>query len=172
MMGQASRFLVKLVAKAAKGNKLAYPFTYLTKMQETLGLKNQARTVDDFLNADILDKALQARACHLIAGTMRDYQASSASKKVKDNELFYQAKNIMTKAHLLYLQFHLFRTECQKKNFADRRTSEVMELAGKVWALEQLLEDGAAVYDSGFFAPGTYRAMQSALERCISDIRP
>lgn len=47
-----------------------------------------------------------------------------------------------------------------------------MELVGKVWALEQLLEDGAAVYDAGFFAPGTYRAMQQALERCISDIRP
>jgi len=34
-----------------------------------------------------------------------------------------------------------------------------MELVGKVFALEELLEDGAAVYDAGFLAPGSYRAM-------------
>ena len=81
---------------------------------------------------------------------MRDYQASSEPSKVKDNELFYQAKNTMTKAHLKYLQFHLFRTECQNKNFADRRISALMELVGKVWALEELCEDGAAAYDQCF----------------------
>jgi hypothetical protein len=35
---------------------------------------------------------------------MRDYNASEASAKVKDNELFYAAKNNMTKAHFRYLQ--------------------------------------------------------------------
>ena len=39
-------------------------------MQETLALKNQARTVEDFLNLDMLDRALQARACNLIDSTM------------------------------------------------------------------------------------------------------
>ncbi len=78
----------------------------------------------------------------------------------------------MTKAHLKYLQFHLFRTECKNKNFADGRISLLMELVGKIWALEELCEDGAAAYDSGYLAPGTYRAMQTALERCISEIRP
>lgn len=72
-------------------------------MQATLAKRNQARTVEDFLNLDVLDEALQARACNLIAATMRDYTASKASAKVKDNELFYQAKVNMTKAHLKYL---------------------------------------------------------------------
>lgn len=40
---------------------------------------------------------------------MQDYNASKASNKVKDNELFYQAKVTMTRAHLKYVQFHLYR---------------------------------------------------------------
>jgi len=75
--------------------------------------KNQARTVEDFLNLDVLDYALQVRACNLIQSTMYDYNASEAPTKVKDNDLFYMAKNEMTRVHLKYLQFHIFRTQCQ-----------------------------------------------------------
>lgn len=72
-------------------------------MQTTLAAKNQARTVEDFLNIEILDKALQACACNLISATMRDYNASAEPSKVKDNDTFQQAKLVMTKAHLNYL---------------------------------------------------------------------
>lgn len=68
-------------------------------MQATLSASNQARTFDDFLNIDVLDRALQARVCNLIASTMKAYNASTATSKVKDNDLFYQAKINMTKAH-------------------------------------------------------------------------
>lgn len=128
-------------------------------MQETLQLRDQARTVDDFLNLDVLDRALQARACNLINQTMQAYNASTASAKVKDNELFYTAKVAMTRAHLKYVQFHLYRSQCAAGNFRDPRITQILELLGRVWALEELLEDGAAVYDCGFFAPGTYRKM-------------
>lgn len=40
MLGQASRYLVKLLKKAREGKTLAYPFNYLSKMDETLALKN------------------------------------------------------------------------------------------------------------------------------------
>ena len=43
---------------------------------------------------------------------MSDYDASDATTKAKDNELFYVAKNIMTKAHFKYVQLHLYRTCC------------------------------------------------------------
>jgi len=90
---------------------------------------------------------------------MTDYNASTASIKVKDNDLFYQAKINMTKAHLKYLQFHLFRKSCEDQQFRDPRNTKLMELVGKVFCLQELLEDSSAVYDSGFLAPGTYRAM-------------
>ena len=73
MLGQASRFLVKLIAKVSQGGQVDFPFTYLNRMQETLAQKNQANSVDDFLNIDVLDRALQARVCHLISTTMQDY---------------------------------------------------------------------------------------------------
>ena len=73
MMGQASRYLIKQIKKASEGKKLQFPFTYLSKMGETLAAKNQARTEEDFLNLDVLDRAIQARACHLINTTMQDY---------------------------------------------------------------------------------------------------
>ena len=89
MMGQASKYLIKLADKVSKGEKVPVPFTYLNKMQETLSMRNQARSVEDFSNLDVLDRALQARACNLINSTIRDYTASTAPAKVKDNELFY-----------------------------------------------------------------------------------
>ena len=103
---------------------------------------------------------------------MADYNASDAPSKVKDNDLFYAAKNAMTKAHLKYLQFHLFWEACKEAQFSDPRILKQMELVGKIYCLDELLGDGAAVYDSGFFSPGTYRTMQKAMEQCVAEIRP
>ena len=83
-------------------------------MQKTLSARNQARNIEEFLNIDILDLAMQARVCNMIQTTMADYNASDAPSKVKDNELFYAAKNAMTMAHLKYLQFHLFWEACKQ----------------------------------------------------------
>ena len=141
-------------------------------MQTLLSAKNQARTVEDFSEIDILDRALQARVCNLISSTMKDYYASTSSNKVKDNDLFYQAKINMTKAHFKYLQFCLFRKQCEEYQFKDPRNTQLMELVGKIYCLQELLEDSAAVYDSGFLAPGSLRAMQVALEKCVVELRP
>lgn len=108
----------------------------------------------------------------MIASTMKDYNASDAPTKVKDNDLFYAAKNAFTMAHLKYLQFHIFLTSCQQAQMRDQRNLKLMELVGKIYALEELLNDGAAVYDTGFLSPGSYRAMQQAMERCVAEIRP
>lgn len=103
---------------------------------------------------------------------MHDYNESKLPTKMKDNETFYQAKNNMTMAHLKYLQLHLFRTNCKEAQFKDSRNMHLLELIAKVYCLEQLLEDGAAVFDTGFFAPGSYRTMQKAMEQCVAELRP
>jgi len=103
---------------------------------------------------------------------MKAYNASTAPAKVKDNDLFYQAKINMTKAHFKYLQFCLFRKQCEEGQFKDPRNTKLMELVGKVYCLQELLEDCSAVYDSGFFSPGCLRAMQLAMEKCVADLRP
>lgn len=47
-----------------------------------------------------------------------------------------------------------------------------MELLAKISALDELLSDTAAVYDTGFLAPGSLQAMQSAFDECVKMIRP
>ena len=103
---------------------------------------------------------------------MRDYNASTSPSKVKDNDEFYMAKNEMTRVHLKYLQLHIFRKACEQSQFSDARNSAILELLGKIYCLQELLEDGAAVFDTGFLAPGCYRAMQQAMERCVAQLRP
>ena len=39
----------------------------------------------------------------MISQTMKEYNASNEPSKVKDNDLFYAAKNAMTMAHLKYM---------------------------------------------------------------------
>ena len=58
-------------------------------MQSSLSMKNKVSSVEDFKDLDLLDRALQVRACYLIQTTMQDYFASKADQKAKDNELFY-----------------------------------------------------------------------------------
>ena len=171
MLGQASRFLIKLVKKVSEGKRVPAPFSYLNNMQATLTARNQARTVEDFLNIDVLDRALQARAVNLISQTMAEYNASDAPSKVKDNELFYTAKIQMTRAHFTYLQFHLFRTHFETHSFADARIPKLLTLIGKIHALVQLLSDGVAVFDTGFLAPGSLGSMNKALDTCIKELR-
>ena len=108
----------------------------------------------------------------MIMTTMSDYDASTNSTKFKDNDQFQAAKNQMTIAHLRYLQLHIFREQIKRANFKDQRINNLMDLVGKIYALEQLLEDGAACYDTGYLAPGTYRTMQRAMEQCVTALRP
>jgi len=40
MLGDAARYLIKLVMLVQKGKKVPFPFSYLNNMQETLSLRN------------------------------------------------------------------------------------------------------------------------------------
>ena len=42
MLGQATRYLVKLLKKAKNNQQLPFPFEYLNKMPDTLSRKNRA----------------------------------------------------------------------------------------------------------------------------------
>lgn len=92
---------------------------------------------------------------------MQEYDASTVPTKVKENELFYTAKITMTKAHMRYLQFHIFKSSCDKQVFKDARIKTQLDLIGKIYCLSELLDadGGATVYDTGFFAPGSLRLL-------------
>ena len=60
----------------------------------------------------------------------------------------------------------------EEAGFKDVRCRHLLDLVGKIYCLELMLEDGSALYDSGFLAPGSHRAMQKAMERCVAEFRP
>ena len=114
----------------------------------------------------MLEKAVSIKAMNMIKSTMIDYDASKAHTKVKDNDLFYTAKIAMTRAHLKYLSLHLFRSSYKNRSFVDPKIRVYLDLMTNIFCLADLTEEncGAALFDTGFFAQGSIRLMQQALE--------
>ena len=103
---------------------------------------------------------------------MQAYNASGQSAKVKDNETFAQDKLTMVKAHMEYILFHVARTKIESTEFQDPKVKEHLILLTKISALDLLINQGAVVFDSGFFAPGSYSNLQKAQKICIENLRP
>ena len=114
------------------------------------------------------------RALNLIKNTMADYDASDAATIVKDNELFYSAKITMARAHLKYLQFFLFRESYKNRSFLDHRIVKQLDTVARIFCLSDLIEENScsALFDTGFFRPGSLRVMNRALEQAVSELRP
>ena len=78
----------------------------------------------------------------------------------------------MIKAHMFYLVFNVYRTKIEEIPFKDARIKDHLKLLGKILALDHLLNGGAVVFDSGFFATGSYANLQQAMSICIKELRP
>lgn len=78
----------------------------------------------------------------------------------------------MVKAHMEYILFHVARTKIESTEFQDPKVKEHLILLTKISALDLLINQGAVVFDSGFFAPGSYSNLQKAQKICIENLRP
>jgi len=175
MFGQSARFLIKLYRKVLKGKPVAFPFEYLNELTTDLhSVRSEAQSIDDFLNIDLLERCLALRALNLIKSTMVDYDASDAPPLVKDNEIFYQAKITMARAHLKYLQFFLFRSSYKNHSFLDSRIGDQLDKVSRIFCLADLIEENScgALFDTGFLPSGSLKKMHRALEKAVADLRP
>jgi len=86
MLLQASRYLKKLVNKAKKGKAVPEPFTYINDYTKLVQLKGRLNTVDDLLNLDLLEEAMQVRACLYIRDVFTKIASSTAPELTRDNE--------------------------------------------------------------------------------------
>jgi len=94
-------------------------------------------------------------------------KALSESKqpdKVKDNELFAQPKIMTIRAHLNYVNFHIFRHTVLTKAIKDPVIKKHLDLLVRILALDTLTKDGAPSFDSGFWGKGALRNMIRALD--------
>jgi len=101
-----------------------------------LALKDCGNNLEHFMKLDMLDKALQVRAAFVIERSLEGIDASHEPAKVKDNEMFAQAKLVMVRYHLQYLAFHLFRTHVESRTFKDPKIKKHMLLLAKIYAVD------------------------------------
>jgi Acyl-CoA oxidase len=97
---------------------------------------------------------------------------STAPFKVKDNELFAQAKVDMVRAHFVYLQMFIFKHEVTTHKFKDSRIEPILLDLAKIIALRWLIDDCGRIYDSGYFVTSAWKNMNTALDILIKKIRP
>lgn len=172
MMSQSSRFLIKSFKKAQKGTKLTFPFEYLNQGEELLSGKTKIVNKDDFLNADVLEKALAVRSYYVMSRTINAIVASKQSEKAKDNEVFAKAKTVMAQYHLEYLSFKIFRNCINEHQFKDPNVKELYVLMGNIHALHNIVNDSGAIFDAGFFGQGSFTSMQLAMDELVKKLRP
>jgi len=64
MLLQACRYVMKVYADVIKNPKkvVPFPFTYISKIEDLLSMKDRVKSVDDLLNLDVLEQALAVRS--------------------------------------------------------------------------------------------------------------
>lgn len=81
-------------------------FLYLNKLDHWVSLKQQAFSVDEFLDLKHLDTALCIRAAYRVQQVHKMMaESKEPHKKNRINEIFAQDIVLMSKAHMLYLCF-------------------------------------------------------------------
>lgn len=78
----------------------------------------------------------------------------------------------MTRAHIKCVAATIFYNKITQTPIKDPKVKEHLLLLFVIFALEELLLNSVSCYDSGFFAPGSLKNMQIAMNESIRDLRP
>ena len=172
MYQQSSRMLLKQVAKVLAGKTPNEFFAYLSKMNELLSGKSTARSTEEFLEHDHLQRALATNACYLVKKVYTMLSESKASSKTKQNELFAMDVNRMTKAHLIYICYERACKSLMAKKVADQNIKKAFMNLYANFALKQLSLDCVSLYETGFFGPGSNDLLLAAYKQTLIEMRP
>ena len=172
MLGQASRYVFKLVKRAQKNTKLPFPFEYISEMPTLFATKNRGATVEECLDLNVLRNALAVRAAKQIVQCSKSMAESQQPDKVKDNEIFGDEKLSMVKAHLRHVCMNLFFNQVSSCKFKDSRIEPLLMDLARVHILCDLIKDCGPVYEAGYFAPSAHSNLKKALEQVIKKLRP
>lgn len=110
-------------------------------MPKLLSTVSSAKTVDEFLSFEHLEKALATRALFNIDSTHRLLRDSQAPSKTKQNELFALENQKMARTHLIYTMFKMTKNRINSYKFNDGNVKVPLELILKVFATKHLLKD-------------------------------
>lgn len=110
-------------------------------MPNLMNTKSTAKTVDDFLSWEHLEKTMATRSLSLVNQTHTLLKESTEPSKTKQNELFALDVGKMAKTHLIYIMFILAKQRIEEYNFVDANVKVPLELFLKVFAVKNILKD-------------------------------
>ena len=99
-------------------------------------------------------------------------EASTASNKEKENEIFALDVARMTRLHLIYVSFRMARERLDSSELKDQNIKHFLEVGIKTFALKQLLLDNSGLYENGYFNRGSARLLDLAFRQMLTEMRP
>ena len=157
---------------ARKGNKVGGAFAYLSNEEKLLNSTCPAKTVDDFLDLDMIERSLITRAAAYVSQTTELFRESKASLNEKNNDLFALDVDRMIKAHMIYQMFLMMRDRMNKWEFKDPNIMPVFQLLLKIFAVKDLLTENQGLYECGYFSRGTGKLLDDSFKKLLVDLRP
>jgi len=149
-----------LVEKAKKGKAVPEPFGYINNYAELIQLKARITTVEDLLNLDLLEEAMQVRAALYIRDVFSKIASSTAPDKTRDNEMLAQQKLPMMESHFDSVSVRLFRERVKgdiaRGALKDAENTRLLEVMVKIFILESLQKDNGILFGAGYMAPAAY----------------
>jgi hypothetical protein len=103
---------------------------------------------------------------------MTRFNTSKDKKLTKLNDKFAVDLIAMSRAHMLYLSFLLFRQRIDAKTYTNPKSKEVLLLLAKTFALKQLSLDSVTLYEVGFLKSGAKHLMTEAMKDVLNELRP
>jgi len=73
---------------------------------------------------------------------------------------------------MMYLSFFMFKFVVDTTEFSGKETKPLLYLLAKVYALNQLLLDSTACYETGFFTAGSKGLLTAAMKVALQELRP
>lgn len=77
---------------------------------------------------------------------------SDAPSKSKDNELFAVDIVNMSRVHIMYLTFLIFKQKIQSLKLKDERIRDHLKALCSIFALSELQRDSVGCYETGYFS--------------------
>ena len=110
----------KKIKKIGKGQKATGILSYLNDLDKLCALRSTANSVDSFLDLAHLDNALAVRAAFKVRDVINKIESSKEKKVITLNELYAQEIVLMSKSHMLYLSFVIYRKLIETQKWEDK----------------------------------------------------
>ena len=129
-------------------------------------------SVEAFSSLDHLETALAVRAAYWVQKVVTDLKTSKEPEKVKINDLYAQNITRMSKCHMWYLTFLMAKENIRNHTFKDPNVKSTIEQVMKIFALNQLSQDSAVLYETGYFKQGSTLLLNQSFEKELQNLRP